>query len=183
MQFDLNRIALFPSSAKLASSKFSCSLETIRELLVSFPRNLGLENFRAGLSPAEKLAEIDKLVETYRYVGMVGDGVNDAPALAQATVGIAIGSAKNDIALEAADVALMSADLTKIPFSISLGRKTHQIILQNLFISLASIIVLAALGLSQVINIGTTVLFHESATLLVVANALRLLAYESRSQA
>ena len=100
-------------------------------------------------------------------------------ALAQATVGIALGSAKNDLALEAADVALMSPDLLKLPFSISLGRAVHRITLQNLIISMASILFLTFLSLSGTIEMGMTVVFHEGATLLVVANALRLFAFKS----
>ncbi len=139
----------------------------------------GLIDFKAGLLPEDKLDVIRDLIDSYRYVGMVGDGVNDAPALAQATVGIALGSAKNDLALEAADVALMAPDLSKLPFSIRLGRAVQLITLQNLVISLASILILAYLSLSGTIEMGMTVFFHEGATLLVVANALRLFAFEN----
>jgi Cd2+/Zn2+-exporting ATPase len=134
----------------------------------------GLSEFRAELLPEEKLAVVNDLVRDFQSVGMVGDGVNDAPALAQATVGIALGSAQNDVALEAADVALMAPDLCKLPFAIGLGRAVQRITLQNLALSLGSILVLSGLSLAGVLGIGPTVLIHEGVTLLVVANALRL---------
>jgi len=93
---------------------------------------LGVEGFKAGLMPEEKLIAVDELVAVHGLVGMVGDGVNDAPALAHATVGIALGTAKNDIALEAADIALMSADLCKLPFAVGLGQALRRITVQNL---------------------------------------------------
>jgi len=139
---------------------------------------LGLTSFRGELMPEDKLQVVKELVESHQYVAMVGDGVNDAPALAQATVGIALGSAKNDIALEAADVALMSPDLRKLPFAIGLGRAVERVILQNLVISLGSILLFSGLGLASWINIGMTVFLHEGTTLLVAANALRLLNFK-----
>lgn len=144
-------------------------------------KSVGLTEAQGDLMPDDKVKAIQTLRGAAGKVAMVGDGVNDAPAMANATVGIAMGAAGSDVALEAADVALMADDLRQLPLAVGLSRSTSRVIRQNLWVSLgvvAALIPATILGL----NIGTAVLFHEGSTLIVVANALRLLAFKGRTQ-
>ncbi|MFV1985973.1 MAG: heavy metal translocating P-type ATPase [Gemmatimonadota bacterium] len=138
---------------------------------------VGLDEVRAALLPEEKLDEIRTLIERHGSVAMVGDGVNDAPALAHATIGIAMGGMGTAVALETADVALMADDLEKLPFAIGLSRASRAIIRQNFGISLGVIVLLVVATVTGWAGIGFAVLVHEGSTLVVVGNALRLLKF------
>ena len=146
-------------------------------------KTVGLTDFRADLMPEQKVTAIKELLEKYGQVAMVGDGVNDAPALANATVGIAMGAGGTDVALETGDVALMSDDLSKLPFAVALSRQSKKIIKQNLVISLGVIALLVPATIFGFANIAIAVIFHEGSTLVVVANALRLLRFQHPTQA
>jgi Cd2+/Zn2+-exporting ATPase len=141
-------------------------------------REIGLTDAWGSLLPEEKVKAIKELRAKESKVAMVGDGVNDAPAMANSTVGIAMGAAGSDVALETADIALMADKLETLPFAIGLSRKAKSIIKQNLWVSLGIVAVLIPATIFNFANIGIAVLIHEGSTLLVVFNALRLLAYK-----
>jgi Cd2+/Zn2+-exporting ATPase len=140
-------------------------------------RELGIDEVRAELLPDEKVRTVQDLLREHGRVAMVGDGVNDAPAMANATVGIAMGGAGTAVALETADAALMGDDLGRLPFAIGLSRKARAVIRQNLYVSLGVIAFLIVAATTGLFGIGPTVVVHEGSTLVVIANALRLLAY------
>jgi Cd2+/Zn2+-exporting ATPase len=135
---------------------------------------VGVDEVQADLLPEEKLDTIRELMK-HGPVAMIGDGVNDAPALATATIGIAMGAAGTDVALETADVVLMADDLSKLPYAISLSRRTRRTIIQNLAFSLSVIAVLVTAALTIGIPLPLGVVGHEGSTIIVVTNGLRLL--------
>lgn len=142
----------------------------------SIAKEIGITEALGSLMPEQKVEAIEKLASEGK-VAMVGDGVNDAPAMAKSTVGIAMGAAGSDVALETADIALMADKLANLPFAIGLSKKASAIIKQNLFISLGMVVILIPLTVLGYATIGPAVIGHEGSTLVVVFNALRLLGY------
>lgn len=143
-------------------------------------KQIGITEAMGNLMPEDKVKAVQKLDKSEKMVAMVGDGVNDAPAMAKSTVGIAMGAAGSDVALETADIALMGDKLESLPFAIGLSRKAKGIIKQNLFISLGVVAALIPLTILGITSIGPAVIAHEGSTLIVVFNALRLLAYGNK---
>ncbi len=136
---------------------------------------MGIDAIHAELLPADKVEVIRRLVREHGSAGMVGDGVNDAPALAAATTGIAMGAAGSDAALETADLVLMGDDLSRLPFAIRLSRATVRAIRQNILLALAIKALFLTLAVFGQATLWMAVLADDGATLLVIANSLRLL--------
>lgn len=137
-------------------------------------KEAGVNDYVAECLPETKVDYIKSYNEKYKHVGMVGDGINDAPALATASVGIAMGGG-TDVALETADVVLMKNDLSKIEYAIRLSRKMQKIVKQNMIFSIAVIALLIVSNFSQIISLPLGVIGHEGSTILVILNGLRML--------
>ena len=139
---------------------------------------VGIDDYRAELMPEDKVAAIEELRRIYGSVAMVGDGINDAPALATADVGIAMGAAGSDAALETADVALMSDELLRVPYTLRLSRSALSNIKTNLALSIVLKAAFVVAAVTGVATLWMAVLADTGASVLVVANALRLLREE-----
>ncbi|MDX1688450.1 MAG: heavy metal translocating P-type ATPase [Candidatus Promineifilaceae bacterium] len=148
-----------------------------RRVAATIAEEAGVDAFHAELLPEDKVRILKEEADRYGPVAMVGDGVNDAPALATATIGIAMGAAGTDVALETADIVLMADDLGQIPYVIGLSRKTRRTLWQNLVFAVGVIGVLIAAVLGVGLALPLSVIGHEGSTVLVSLNGLRLLAY------
>ncbi len=142
---------------------------------------IGVDEYRAGMLPEDKVQAIQLLQDRHGEVGMVGDGINDAPALAASNIGIAMGTAGTDTALETADVVLMSDDLSKVAYMMELSRKTLSIIKQNVLIALSTKLVFLVLGILGTATLWMAVLADDGAALVVILNGLRMLKLKDHS--
>ena len=140
-------------------------------------RELGIDDVRAELLPEDKSRVLEELRARYGPVAMVGDGVNDAPALAGADVGVALGAAGTDVALETADVVVMGEELGELAHAVQLARRARTIVRQNLGFAVSVMVVLVVLALAGKIGLTTGVIGHEGSTVIVVFNGLRLLRF------
>jgi Cd2+/Zn2+-exporting ATPase len=146
-------------------------------------KELNIQDIRAELNPEHKLREIRSLSESGRKVAMVGDGVNDAPSLAAAHIGIAMGARGSDAALEQADVVLMHDRLENFLAAFRLSQRARRVIRQNLVISLGTVVVLVTFALLGKIPLTLGVVGHEGSTVIVVMNSLRLLFLRGAAEA
>ena len=135
---------------------------------------IGIEHYKAGLLPEDKIQYVFEEQEKGHVVGMIGDGINDAPALANANIGIAMGSGSS-VAMESSDVVIVKNDLSKLFYSFKLSQKLNKLILQNVIFAIGVIITLIILNIIGILPLPLAVVFHEGSTILVILNGLRLL--------
>ncbi len=171
-----------PESARSIQSLHAAGIEKVimlsgdnAETARAIGKKLGMEEVRAELLPQDKVDEVRDLLRQHGRVAMVGDGINDAPALATATVGIAMGTAGTDTALETADIVLMSDDLTKLPYTIGLSRKALKIIRQNIAFSIIVKLLAVSLIFPGWLTLWLAVLSDMGASVLVTLNGMRLI--------
>ena len=138
---------------------------------------LGLEAYQASMLPEDKMKFITEEQDKNKTVAMIGDGINDAPALANADIGISMGSGTS-IAMESSDLVIVKNDLNKLFHSFKLSQKLNKIIYQNIIFSIGVIIILITLNLLGLLDLPTGVVFHEGSTILVILNGLRLLNFK-----
>lgn len=146
-----------------------------RRTAEAIAKQVGIDEVRAELLPEDKVAAVERLAETYGTVAMIGDGVNDAPAMARASFGIAMGAAGSDAAIETADIALMTDDLSKLPLLVRHSRRTLTTIRQNIVFALGVKALFAGMAFAGIATLWGAIAADVGATLLVVANAMRLL--------
>lgn len=174
-QVRVNAVSAIASLKKLGIEHLIMLTGDNKETAASVAQAVGISEVKAELLPEDKLYLIRQLQKQYGAVAMVGDGINDAPALAQATVGIAMGAAGSDVALETADIVLMTDRLEKIATAVELGRRSQKVVKQNIIFALSFIVLLLIANFAGNITLPIGVIGHEGSTVLVTLSGLRLL--------
>ena len=173
---------LRPNARRAVEALRAAGVQHVVMLTGDNPRNgraiaaeAGVDEVFADLKPEDKAAKVRELTETRGHVAMIGDGVNDAPALAAATIGVAMGVAGTDVALETADVALMADDLERLAYALRLAQRSQSVVRQNLALSILVISVLVVGALAGAFNLPIAVLGHELSEFVVIGSGLRML--------
>jgi Cd2+/Zn2+-exporting ATPase len=171
-----------PNAKKAIAELHACGIRKVamltgdnRRTAEAIAREVGIDEVFFDLKPEDKVRKVRELAEQYGHVAMVGDGVNDAPALAEATVGIAMGAAGTDVALETADVALMADDLEKLVYALRLAKRNQRVVRQNLALSAIVIGGLVIGAIAGWFTLPVAVLGHEISEFVVIGSGLRML--------